>query len=576
MNNSNTLRILFVEDSEDDTELILETLRSEFAKIVYRRVDTAHALRKAVIGQEWDVVLCDHNMPALDAPSALRVVQQDRGDMPFIIVSGSIEEQDGAAAMMAGAADMISKNNLSRLVPAVKRELQKFSTMLDLREAREQIHQISCHDQLTGLPNREFLGFRARSLAAAHAPHFALMVLNLSRFLLIPRTLGVDAGNETLRLVGERIRKVVEGSGVVAGLGGDRYAILFEACNDRTELIAAVDRINDAVSRPLKIAGQELFLAGRIGISVYPNDGLDLDKLLVNAEIAMNQVRANGGRNYQFFDPGLNAADQERLKLEHALHRALEQNEFRLHYQPQYDLRTKAVIGVEALIRWYPAGLPPVSPEAFIPVLEETGLIVQVSEWVLRTACLQNLSWQQAGLPPIRVAVNLSAIQFHQAGLVQTVRRVLEETGLDGRYLELEITENIALHNEESVISALAELRDLGINIAIDDFGIGYSSLGYLKRFPVHKLKIDRSFVKGITQFADDAAIVKVIVSLAQNLRLQVIAEGVETLEQAEFLRSCGCDEVQGFLFNPPLPAEKMGEVLGNAGLAISSRLVAL
>jgi EAL domain-containing protein (putative c-di-GMP-specific phosphodiesterase class I) len=363
---------------------------------------------------------------------------------------------------------------------------------------------------------------------------------------------------------------------VVAGLGGDRYAILFEACNDRTELIAAVDRINDAVSRPLKIAGQELFLAGRIGISVYPNDGLDLDKLLVNAEIAMNQVRANGGRNYQFFDPGLNAADQERLKLEHALHRALEQNEFRLHYQPQYDLRTKAVIGVEALIRWYPAGLPPVSPEAFIPVLEETGLIVQVSEWVLRTACLQNLSWQQAGLPPIRVAVNLSAIQFHQAGLVQTVRRVLEETGLDGRYLELEITENIALHNEESVISALAELRDLGINIAIDDFGIGYSSLGYLKRFPVHKLKIDRSFVKGITQFADDAAIVKVIVSLAQNLRLQVIAEGVETLEQAEFLRSCGCDEVQGFLFNPPLPAEKMGEVLGNAGLAISSRLVAL
>ncbi|RZI42374.1 GGDEF domain-containing response regulator [Herbaspirillum sp. HC18] len=562
MNKTDTLHVLFVEDSEDDKELVLEELRGEFGDIVHQRVETAQALHSAVMSRKWDIVLCDHNLPALDAPSALRIVQLHYTDMPFIIVSGSIEEQDGAAVMMAGAADMISKNNLSRLVPAIKRELQKSSAMLDLREAREQIQQIAYYDQRTGLPNREFLARRACSLMADHTTCFALMVLNLNRFLLIPRTLGVEAGNQTLRLIGERIRKTLGAGRVVASMGGDRYAILVESYGEHGNLADIVGRINEEVARPLKICGQELFLAGRIGISVYPNDGLDLNKLLINAEIAMNQVRTDGGRNYRFFDAGMNAAEQERLELEHALHRALKQNEFRLHYQPQYDLRTKQIVGVEALMRWHPAGRQPVSPADFIPVLEETGLIVQVGEWALRTACMQNLEWQRAGLPPIRVAVNLSAIQFHQAELVQTVKRVLEETGLEERYLELEITENIAMHNEESVISSLTELRDLGIHLAIDDFGTGYSSLSYLKRFPVHRLKIDRSFVNGIAQSADDASLVKAIISLAQNLRLKVIAEGVETREQEEFLRACGCEEVQGFLFSRPLPAEEIGKIL--------------
>jgi diguanylate cyclase len=573
MNHSKTLRVLFVEDSEDDKELVLGALRSEYADIVHQRVDTADALRMALIEMTWDVILCDHSLPKLNAPKALRIVQEYGPEIPFLIVSGSIENDAVAAAMMAGAADMISKDHLPRLVPAVKRELEKSTALADLRQARAHIRQMSYYDQLTGLPNREFLARSVEHLIGVSGPAnargdtFALMVINLSRFLLIPRTLGAEAGNQTLRLVGERIRKCIGDAGLVASLSGDKYAVLLSAYRGHAQLLAILDRLNEEISRPLKMADRELFLATRTGISLYPQDGRDFHKLIINAEIAMSQVQTDGGRNHKFFDPGMNAADQKRLTLEHAVHRALKQKEFSLHYQPQFDVRSGALVGAEALMRWQTSDGNWISPTEFIPVLEETGLIVPLGEWALKTACLQNLAWQNAGFAPIRIAVNLSAIQFRQAELVPMVRRVLAETGLDRRYLELEITENIAMHNEESVIDALSELNDMGISLAIDDFGTGYSSLSYLKRFPVHKLKIDRSFVNGITA-SDDGSIVQAIIALACNLKLEVIAEGVETEPQMAFLRSCGCNEVQGFLFSQPLPAEKMERFLGPEGTA--------
>ena len=391
------------------------------------------------------------------------------------------------------------------------------------------------------------------------------MVVNINRFLLISRTLGIEAADETLRRVGERLRKSVGNAGVVASLGGDRFAVLLDEPGANADPASLVERINEEATRPLKVAGQELFLAQRIGIAVYPSDGADFHKLVAHAEIAMSQVGIGSRRNYQFFDPGMDTAGQDRLALEQALHRALQQDEFVLCYQPQYDLRSGQIVGVEALLRWQLPGGVHISPASFIPLLEETGLIVPVGEWVLRTACRQNLAWQRAGHAPMRVAVNLSAIQFRQAELVPTVRRALADSGLDPRYLELEITENVSMHNEESVIETLSALRAIGVSLAIDDFGTGYSSLSYLRRFPVHKLKVDRSFVKDITEAEPDSPIVKTIVSLASNLGLDVIAEGVETQRQADFLRSCGCVEMQGYLFSRPLPAEEMRQLFEQA-----------
>jgi diguanylate cyclase (GGDEF)-like protein len=551
------LHVLFVEDSEDDKELLLDLLGTEFADIRHARVESAAELRAALARRRWDAIICDHGLPALNAPAALRLAQEQGSDAPFIVVSGSMAEDTGVATMLAGAADLIGKDNLSRLLPALKRELKKSSEMQRLRSAQARLRQIAYYDPPTGLPKREFLIYRLEQLTASgRADPLTLLVMNLNRFSLIRQTLGADIAEEVLRLVGERLRKTVGDAGLVASLGDDRFGVLLTAPAANANPAAMAEEIDREAARPLQVAGQELFLAQRTGIALYPRDGRDFQQLTVNAEIAMGQVGIGGKRNYRFFDPVMSAAGHGRLALEQALHRALQQDEFLLHYQPQVDARSGRVIGAEALLRWRQPDGGIRAPADFIPLLEETGLIVPVGEWVLRAACVQGLAWQRAGRPPLKIAVNLSAVQFRQADLVAMVRRVLNETGLDCRCLELEITENVALHNEESVIATLAELRAMGISLAIDDFGTGYSSLAYLRRLPVHKLKIDRSFVNDITDAEPDSPIVKAIVSLAHNLGLDVIAEGVETRRQADSLLACGCAEMQGYLFSRPLPAE--------------------
>jgi len=559
------LRVLFVEDSADDAALLLATLHQTYGEIQHQRVASAATMRAALEQEKWDVIVCDHGLPDLDAHAALRIAQEENMDIPFIIVSGLIEEDVAVAAMMAGAADSVGKNNLARLVPAVEREMKKSATIQDLKLARKHINRIAYYDQLTSLPNREFLARKVnRLLECSPAPEkFALLVININRFLQIPRTMGIDAANRTLQLVGARIRESIGDAGYVARLGGDRFAVLLSHGAQKEALLQLIGRMNEKSSEALNVAGQDLFLSCSLGISVYPEDGRDFNELFINAETAMNRARSATGLKYQFFDPGMNAAGQEQLVLEHALHRAIKQEEFLLHYQPQFDLRSGRMIGVEALLRWKPPDGGLISPVRFIPLLEETGLIVPVGEWVLKKACEQNRAWQQAGFPPITVAVNLSAIQFHQTDLVPMVRRVLDQARLEPRYLELEITENIAMHHEEAIIATLTELRAMGVSLAIDDFGTGYSSLSYLKQFPVHKLKIDRSFVKDIGEGTSDGSIVKAIASLARNLGLGVIAEGVETELQSNFLYSLGCEEVQGFLFSPPVPGEKIESIFG-------------
>ncbi|MDP2694484.1 MAG: GGDEF domain-containing phosphodiesterase [Gallionella sp.] len=302
-----------------------------------------------------------------------------------------------------------------------------------------------------------------------------------------------------------------------------------------------------------QVDGQELFVKASVGVSFYPRNGQNWNDLFKNAESALYSAKGDAGSSYQAYKPEMDTRGKDRLIMETALYHALEKRQFVLHYQPQFDLLSGLVVGAEALIRWQHPELGMISPSEFIPILEETGLIVSVGEWVLRAACAQNKQWQDAGLPPIRIAVNLSAIQFLQPALAQTIRTVLKETGLFSGYLELEITENIAMYAEDAVIAILDELRAIGIQIAIDDFGTGYSSLSYLKRFPIDKLKIDQSFVRDCQGGINDDGIVMAIIGMGRSLKLKVIAEGVETQMQADFLKLNGCDEVQGYFYGKPM-----------------------
>lgn len=564
MEKHNLLCVLFIEDNEDDVELMLSGLHENYAEIYHQRVDTEDDLRFALQEIKWDLILCDHNMPQLDAPTALRLVQKKNADIPFVIVSGSLGDSEAVEAMQEGASDAVNKNNLARLMPVVEREMQKTSTLHSLRLTSEHLKFKVYYDALTGLPNREFLASKIDKLAAATADggSFALVVVNVDRFLHVLHSLGMAVADEVLCIVGQRLQSCVEQNDFLARLGGDRFGILCAGARNDAALLERLAKVQDKIAEELNIAGHELFLNCSLGVSFYPQAGRNFHELFINAEIAMNCARSEGGGRYQIFDPAMRVVSDAQLTLEHALHRAIRQQEFLLHYQPQFDLHDGQMIGVEALLRWRTPEGAWISPGQFIPLLEETRQIIAVGEWVLREACRQNKAWQDAGLVPVKVAVNLSALQFQQPDLVGTVRRVLDETGLQPFWLELEITENIAMHKEESVIAILTELHAMGISLAIDDFGTGYSSLNYLKRFPVQKLKIDRSFISDIVGDADGGSIVRGIVSLAHSLGLRVIAEGVETAEQERCLRTYGCDELQGYLYSRPVPVDEVQRML--------------
>ncbi|HZW24985.1 MAG TPA: GGDEF domain-containing response regulator [Gallionella sp.] len=560
-----TLRILLVEDSEDDMELICNELAQGGFRIDCKRVETAAALQHALEQWRWDVVICDHNLPALDSTAALEIVQKAHEKMPFIIVSGMIPEEQGVASMFNGARDFIGKESLSRLVPVVRREMREVALRSDLGKAQEILYRLAHFDRLTGLPNREHLFQHLAAIMTDDGQDspFAVFLIDLNRFRNITRSLGIQAGNKVLLDMAERLCAVFGEEGFIARYGADRFVAVVPYLVHESQAERVATMIHSSLDRAFITQVNELFITASIGMGFYPRDGRAPEDLMENVESALYGAKAPGGRGYQAYRAELGGDGKARLAMESSLYRALGKNEFLLHYQPQFDLRNKRMIGAEALIRWrHPeSGLIP--PDAFIPILEDTGLIVPVGEWILHTACAQNKQWQEAGLPPVRVAVNLSATQFQQPGLVGSVRAALQVSGLSPEYLELEITENIAVHNEESVIAVLGELRALGIRIAIDDFGTGYSSLSYLKRFPIDKLKIDQSFVRDYQPSAPDDGIIRAIIAMARSLNLKVIAEGVETLEQADFLRANGCDEVQGYFYGKPMPGGELAALMG-------------
>jgi len=428
------------------------------------------------------------------------------------------------------------------------------------RRAEEQIRRLAHFDELTGLPNRTmFLHTlqRAFSLAQRRGKQFALFFLDLDRFKNINDSLGHEAGDRLLQDVAQRLRQNLRESDTVARLGGDEFVVLVEDCVDVRELNAIAQNILAAIGRPYVLAGQEYHVTGSIGISTYPADGQDPAALLKNADIAMYLAKDRGKNNFQFYSAQQNAHSFERLALESALRHALERSEFVLHYQPKVEIGSSRIVGVEALLRWRHPDFAMVSPNQFIPLAEETGLIVPIGRWVLETACAQTAAWRRDGLLPLRMAVNLSARQFSDDGLIDDIRDALAQAMLPGSALELEITESMVMQSPERAVTTLTRLRELGISVSIDDFGTGYSSLGYLKRFPIDNVKVDRSFIKDLPYDSDDAAITRAVIAMAQSLRIRVIAEGVETREQLQFLRDLECDECQGYYLSRPLPPDE-------------------
>lgn len=447
----------------------------------------------------------------------------------------------------------------------------RFNEMIHfIREAREKIEYQEYHDPLTGLPNRVLLHDRLKvALTQAEYKHqmVAVLLIDLDRFKNINETLGHRMGDLLLQSVAMRVTRCAREGDTVSRLGGDEFIMILSDIAQVQEVITVANKIVDVLSNePFDLDGHELYITPSIGISVYPNDGDDSETLVKNADMAMYRAKEHGRNNYQLHTPAMNAAATERLALENNLRRALDKDEFLVYYQPKIDLKSGRMTGMEALIRWNHSEWGLVPPFKFIPVAEETGLIVPIGDWVLRAACEQNKRWQEQGFPPMRVAVNLSGHQFDTA-LVGKVKRVLMETGLEPEWLELEITESMLMKNTDLVVEIIQDLKDMGIHISIDDFGTGYSSLSYLERFPIDSLKIDQSFVRFIENPETDGVLARAIISLAHSLKLNVIAEGVETESQLEFLRTEKCDACQGFFFSKPVPAEEFEKLMGEGSL---------
>jgi diguanylate cyclase (GGDEF)-like protein/PAS domain S-box-containing protein len=499
----------------------------------------------------------------------LRALTEQR-ETSLVFESNLVCQSGRIRYLSCGAAPIITNGTISALVLSV-------DDITIRKESEARIRKMAYFDSLTNLPNRALFNNEldhAIAYAKRYETSFGLMLIDIDNFKRINDTLGHTYGDQLLQKVAERLVECVrksdylsrpaseETAEVVARLGGDEFTILLTCFNHEEDAARVANRIIEKTSLPYIIEGQEVFVTLSIGIATYPGDGTSQDILFRNADTAMYHAKFLGKNTFQFYRSAMNETALQRLTLENHLFKALERNEFQLYYQPQVDMRSGSIAGVEALLRWNHPELGMVPPLEFISIAEENGLIIPITEWVLSEACRQNRAWQDVGLHRVRVAVNISTQVLKQRDLPELISVALEQSQLDPERLEVEITESVMLHNVEGTIKLLKQVREMGVSISIDDFGTGYSSFSYLKQLPVHAIKIDRSFVMDLPGNPEDIAIVKAIIATSHSLNLKVIAEGVETVEQRDFLASHACDEFQGYLFSKPLSAAGMAELL--------------
>ncbi len=520
-----------------------------------------------------DLILCDVMMPEVDGYGVLTALRQNptTANIPFIFTTAKASKADLRQGMNLGADDYLTKPiTADELLSAISTRLERQATfsqscVAELKQAEEQLHHLIHYDSLTNLPNQFLLRERLDQLiiqADCEETLVPIFLLKIDRFNQISSILGHLVGDLLLKAVAQRLMVCLGENQTVARLQVEQFAILLENVKQQQEIVNVAQTILHSLSQPFILEDREVFVTANIGIALYPKDSKDTNTLIRYGNIAIDFAREQTANSYQFYNNVINKACANKLSLDTKLHYALERKELQLYYQPQVELKTGKIVGAEALLRWHHPELGVVSPADFIPIAEENGLIIPITEWVLMTACKQNNLWQISGFPPLRIAVNLSGRYFNQLNFSKNLVNILEKAGLEPKYLELELTESILIKDAEPVNIVLKELQSLGIQIAIDDFGTGYSSLNYLKKFSVNTLKIDRCFVNGIGDNAKAAALARAIIQMAHGMNLKTIAEGVETEAELFLLCQQQCDEIQGYLFSSPIPVEEFTKLL--------------
>lgn len=547
--------ILLIEDRSADARLVLELL-TEFSPERYG-VTHVHRLVEALRllnAMSFKAAIVDVSLPDTQGLEAVTRLRAAAPSLPIVVLAGMDEESLALRALEVGGQDYLIKGLFDGglLNRAIRYAVER-------KESEEQLTHLAYYDQLTGLANRRLFRERlALDLARAkrQESRVTVLCLDLDRFKKINDSLSYEAGDQVLKEVGKRLAESVREFETSARLGGDEFAVILQDLEHEQEAMVVTQRLLDRVARPIKIDGQDVVTTASVGIAFFPENGDEVEQLLKCSDSAMRRAKEEGRHRYQIFSRQMHSEVLTRMSLERDLRHALEREEFRLHYQPQLSLDDNQLVAVEALVRWEHTQRGLIAPIDFISLLEDTGLIIEAGEWILRKACAQVREWQTSGYENLRVAVNLSPRQFEDSKLVEIVGRALADFNLKPEYLELEITESHLMRDNKRTNATLASIKSLGVRIAIDDFGTGYSSLAYLKRFPIDSLKIDKSFVRDITTDRDDASIAAGIIGLGHKLRLDVIAEGVETEEQLAFLYKEGCDAIQGYLCGRPQPPE--------------------
>lgn len=560
------LRILVVDDQEDDAILLQIQLRDVIGDARFSRVEDEASLVTALAEAQWDLVICDHHLPGFDSRRALEIVQQSAPGTPFVIYSGHFEPERALAAMRAGADDFVDKRDTARLVPVIERELRHARLRREKARADSSVLELANFDPLTRLPNRSSFStsLEAQLAESANGEHPALVVFDIDRFRGVNESYGLATGDALLRAIGEVLAAMIGRRTFLSRLSHDVFAVFLPGNATERTAQAFARRLARRFAEGFRVQGGEYHFTLSMGIAFSPHHGVDAATLIRNAENARYGAKNRGGNQIKCYESAMNAQAERRLTLENALHHAVERRELKLAWQPIVQMGSNRVVGAEALLRWQHPALGLVMPDEFIAVAEETGQIVALGDYALKQACSEMRALRDRGLGSLRASVNVAAAQFREPGLTERVLQVLRETGLPASALELEITESSAMESAGHTVRTLESLRAAGIGVALDDFGMGFSSLGYLKRFPIDVLKVDRAFIAGLPGCREDAAIVSALSALAHGLNVTLHAEGVETEAQRDWLLQRGCHRIQGYLFGRPgTPAALLAAATG-------------